>query len=237
MKIDAYTFQARLVPMFILLLPLDLAFLAVFPVTSYVSGILALLGTLSAQTLTTILLSEIGRDAGKKKESSLFKRWGGMPTDCILSEASPLDLTTIGRYKNKLKLLLPDVVFPTAEEEISNRNGAIGVYRSCTNFLRERTRDTTKFALTFKENVSYGFRRNLWGMKPAGLLIVCIGIAVSTFQVLAVSYAGSNAVIPIICLIANVTLLVMWLLRITPNWVKVPADEYAKQLFAACETL
>jgi hypothetical protein len=35
----------------------------------------------------------------------------------------------------------------------------------------------------------------------------------------------------------NTCLLVLWLLRISTDWVRVPAEEYAKQLFASCENL
>ena len=34
--------------------------------------------------------------------------------------------------------------------------------------LREATRDTSRFPLVFAENANYGFRRNLWGLRPIG---------------------------------------------------------------------
>ncbi len=154
MNIDAYTFRARLVPVFIVLLPLGLAFFAFYPLTSVISALVGLFGTLSVQSLLTLLFSEIGRDLGKKKEPGLYELWGGMPTDFILSLQSSLDRTTVERYKTKLRAMLPDVSFPTAEQEANNPSAARDVYRSCTNFMREKTRDTAKYPLLFRENVS-----------------------------------------------------------------------------------
>ena len=237
MNIDAYTFRARLMPMFILFLPIGLAFLSFFPITSIVSALVGLFSTLSVQSLLTLLFSEVGRDLGKKKEPGLYEKWGGMPTDFIISLQSSLDRTTIDRYKNRLRSLLPDVLFPTAAQEEEDPKSARDVYRSCTNFMREKTRDTTKYSLLFKENVSYGFRRNLWGMKPAGITVALIGLTACVVYLGAFPKGEYEMLVGWVCLAINVVLLTWWLLRINPTWIRIAGDEYAKQLFAACETL
>ncbi len=237
MNIDAYTFRARLMPVFIMLLPLGLAFFAFFPLTSVISALIGLFGTLSVQSLLTLLFSEIGRDLGKKKELGLYERWGGMPTDFILSTQSVLDRTTVERYKTKLRSMLPDVLFPTAEQEASDPKAARDTYRSCTNFMREKTRDTVKYALLFKENVSYGFRRNLWGMKPAGITLALLGLAACVFSLIAFPKSEYEMVVAWVCLAIDAILLTWWIFRINPTWIRIAGDEYAKQLFAACETL
>ncbi|RJQ34092.1 hypothetical protein C4568_03040 [Candidatus Parcubacteria bacterium] len=237
MHIDTYTFRARLVPVFIVLLPIGLAFFAFFPLTSIVSALVGLFGTLSVQSLLTLLFSEIGRDLGKKKEPELYESWGGMPTDFTLSYQSALDRPTVERYKNKLRGLLPDIVFPTAEQEAKDPKAARDIYRSCTNFMREKTRDITKYALLFKENVSYGFRRNLWGMKPAGIVLALIGLVACATSLAAFPKSEYEMVVAWACLAINAILLTWWVFRINRSWIKVAGDEYAKQLFAACETL
>src|SRR5579872_987230 len=220
MNIDTYTFRARLIPVFILLLPLGLIFFSFFPLTSVVSALLVLFGTLSIQSLLTILFSEIGRDLGKKKEPELYKKWGGMPTDFILSSQSSLDRTTVERYKNKLRNMLPDVLFPTAAQEENDPKSARDVYRSCTNFMREKTRDTDNYPLIFKENISYGFRRNLWGMKPAGVTIATIGLIICTFSLLIFPRNEYEIIVAGVCLATNTILLTWWILRINPKWIK-----------------
>jgi hypothetical protein len=42
--------------------------------------------------------------------------------------------------------------------------------------VREFTRDTKKFNIMFNENVSYGFRRNLSGLKLPGFLLDAFAI-------------------------------------------------------------
>jgi hypothetical protein len=184
---------------------------------------------LALPAILTALFSQIGRDLGKRKEPGLFARWKGMPTDRILLSAETfLDPTTLDRYKTKLLSLLPNLALPTPAYELQDRDGSIQIYRSCTNFLRERTRDQNSFPLVYAENVNYGFRRNLWGMKPAGIAVALISLcglmAVLFFPAIAIIWP-----IWIIALVFNVSLLVFWIFRITPNWVRVPAEEYARQ--------
>lgn len=44
-------------------------------------------------------------------------------------------------------------------------------YARGANWLRENTRNTKKFDVLFNENVNYGFRRNLFGLKLPGFLL------------------------------------------------------------------
>ena len=124
-----------------------------------------------------------------------------------------------------------------AEQETSDFDSARSVYRSATNFLRERTRDTTAYPLLFKENISYGFRRNLWGMKPAGIAIALIGVIACAVSLSAFPKNEYEMIVAWVCLVINSVLLTWWMLRINPPWIKIAGDEYAKQLFAACEVL
>jgi hypothetical protein len=95
-----------------------------------------------------------------------------------------------------------------------------------------------KFALVFEENCSYGFRRNLWGMKPAGLFFSAVGLLLAAAVIIvqlrahhavsAVSYTGAA------CIIA---LLLFWLTWCSSDWVKLSADAFAERLMASIETL
>lgn len=67
----------------------------------------------------------------------------------------------------------------------ADRAAALGIdLRSC-HFLREQTRDPKMFPIVYEENVNYGFRRNLLGLKPTGAAIAVVGslaaIAAYTF--------------------------------------------------------
>ena len=68
----------------------------------------------------------------------------------------------------KLSELLNGTAIPTPQDEKRDPERADQVYDACVSCLIERTRDKTRFRLLFEENCNYGFRRNLWGMKPLG---------------------------------------------------------------------
>ncbi len=50
------------------------------------------------------------------------------------------------------------------------------VYDSATAYLRDTTRDRGRFPLVFQAMYDYGFRRNLWGLKPWGLTFALTGL-------------------------------------------------------------
>lgn len=172
--LDAYTRRARLAPAFLVVLPIGLTFAAWFSNTALGWSLLAGLLTTCGFTL---LLAEIGRDQGKRREQDLARRWGGLPTLRLLRHRDGLgNPETRRRYHAHLQQLLPAVTIPTAEEELADPTGADRVYESCVDHLREKTRDTKRFPLVFQENMSYGFRRNLWAMKPAGVTLAIFGL-------------------------------------------------------------
>jgi hypothetical protein len=64
-----------------------------------------------------------------------------------------------------------------ADEEARDQNAADDFYAAAGTWLRENTRDAKKFSILFNENVMYGFRRNLLGLRwPAAILnlIICV---------------------------------------------------------------
>src|ERR1700677_245249 len=120
---DRYTMQARLLPMFVLLLPLGLVLLAWYPTTSVWLDALEALGL---PVVLTALFSQLGRDLGKKKEPVLFAEWEGMPTDRILSfKKTFLDGATFARYRAKLAALLPSVQFLDEAQESASPDAAL----------------------------------------------------------------------------------------------------------------
>ena len=69
--------------------------------------------------------------------------------------------------------------FPTEQEEEANLSWVDTKYEEAVTSLREATWDTSRFPLVFAENANYGFRRNLWGLKPIGALIAAVLVMVS----------------------------------------------------------
>lgn len=234
--LDKYTVRARLRPALIVALPLGLATVSWFP-----DGVLGWGAVWGLVTWSggTVLLAQIGRDAGVRKEPNLFKLWGGKPTTRMLRHRDAANAVMLARWHKKLKLLMKGIKLPTPEEEAADPRAADEIYETCGAFLRENTRDSNKFGLVFEENCNYGFRRNLWGMKPIGLIIalICLGVivAVPFFEPLA--WSGKRLELTVTTAGIDLLLVLGWLFVFKPSWVRVAADAYAERLLEACERL
>ncbi len=242
---DEYRRRARLKPAILEILPillvLSLAAYNAFGGLDTVSrfggaGFAALLSTLGL----TALLEQLGRDQGKRKESALWATWGGAPTTQMLRhrDAHFCNHVTRARYHQKLQSLVPGVIMPTAADEAADPVAADAVYEACTKFLIAKTRDRQKLPLVFEENVNYGFRRNLWGMRPAGLLISLIGTLIAAVGLL-VALAGrdATAIAWMTVLILDATFLTWWSVRINADWVFITAKAYAERLMEVLDSL
>jgi hypothetical protein len=186
------------------------------------------------------LLSQIARDRGKQKEPELYAAWGGKPSVALLRHRDRrIDPQTKARYCAFLKTKLPQLVLPTEAEETGNPDQADAAYESVTAWLLTQTRDTKIFNLLFRENISYGFRRNLWGLKPIGITATLIAAAASTAVIGYKCWAQQAIVSPEIMIVTAVVwvLLLIWIGLITRTWVRVPAEAYGRQLLTACDTL
>lgn len=232
--LDAYVVQARLAPMFVLVAPVAVTAIAWLP-RDALDYVWSALGTLGA----VVFLAELGRDLGKRREPVLFRRWGGTPTTLILSHGSTwLDAQTLARYHAKLQGLLPALHLPSGAEEQQDPDGARSTYESCVQYLREATRDHDRFLLVFAENISYGFRRNLWGVRRTGVAVSLVAVGGNAFFMYQQATAGQPVSVGgVIALVLAIILLVLWLVRIRPAWVESAARAYAERLVAACDRL
>jgi hypothetical protein len=230
-----YPTLARRIPVVLFALPFCLLIASLFPPTLWTEGVLA-----SGVVVLGIgfFLSELGRDLGYKKQPALWRSWGGAPTMQMLRHRNPLlDPATRLRYHTKLATRLA-VKLPTSDEEELDPDAADAVYDSCVKHLLEHTRDKEKFPLVLQENISYGFRRNLWGMKPAGILLSLIGTAgCGTIVAYRWTNSGELPSIPCAGVLLSALFLSLWIFRIKPDWVRLGAEAYAKRLLASCEVL
>ena len=234
-----YDVRARAVPTCIAsVLPILLGGLACYGTDTLEvpSGLLAVLAL--ATFVLAALTAQLGRDRGKKKEPDLFDDWGGKPTTAMLRHRdSRITDITKNRIHHKLDKLVGNVSLPSPDEESQNPRGADKAYDSCVAFLREATRDKEQYELVFSENVNYGFRRNLWAMKPMGVTLTVFALGGGLWcasrdldTALAQPFTAGS-------LLLLAFLFSVWSTVISPLWVKVAADAYAERLLASCETL
>jgi hypothetical protein len=233
MIIDQYTYRARLMPAFIMLAPVSILLYILFPDSknlwpTWLSVIIA--------SSSTFLLAEFVRERGKRIENNLFQFWGGIPSVSIMRlSTSWLDSHTMGRRRQRLQDLLPEVALPTLDTEIKNQLEADEIYMAYTKYLISRTRDIKKFPLLFKENVSYGFRRNLLALKtPSVLILVIIAFIVFEMQRRKNFTPVESDVVGILLLLA---ISFIWVFVVTKEWVHTAARSYALQLCESIESM
>ncbi len=235
--LDPYSRQARLQPALIVVVPVAILIVVWFPALWSVWGVVL---TVASSCGITLLLSQIARDRGKRLEPELYASWGGKPSVALLRHADGrIDENTKARYRAFLSTRLPDLNLPSPSEEEADPARADRAYESVTAWLLTQTRDTKTFGLLFRENISYGFRRNLWGLKPFGFTVALACASAST-AALAYNYLVLHEALPpqiVVVTVATWVLALLWIAWITAAWVRIPADAYGMQLLAACDTL
>ncbi len=232
---DAYTLRARLAPALIAALPLAIAVTAFFP--EGLSGWTALWSTIAACG-GTYLLAEIGRQGGKSREENLYSLWGGRPTSLRLSHSAAPNKDTLERYHKRIEELLPDLTLPSKDDEAQDLRTALATYEAACAFLRQRTRDKKKFPHVHQANMEYGFRRNTWGLKPAGLSLAVLALAGHVSLVAFHDVIGAPISTPLsfVAAFINAALGMFWALRINPDWVKTTAFAYADRLLESLDS-
>lgn len=234
---DRYNREARLAPALLIALPAALVLFTWFPdLRSVGPALMALLGFCGG----IVWLSHLARDRGKTLEPRLFAAWKGMPSTAMLRHSDArLPGPLKARYIACLQKHLPDLVFPSADDEERDPTAADAIYASAGAWLLGQTRDQKRFGLLFEENVSYGFRRNFWALKPIALLVALASLSGSAGAIiLGYHTAGTVPKVEVVVatgLVAVYTLFVAT--RVNRAWVRLAAEAYSRQLLAACDIL
>jgi hypothetical protein len=124
---------------------------------------------------------------------------------------------------------------PTADTESADPRAADLAYEAATRVAIGKTRDTRNYPLLFKENIAYGFSRNLYALRSWGILAAFIGIALALTSAWHASHAGMPQLIPWVCFALNAGALLVWLLHVDSDSVRIPAFSYAERLFEAID--
>lgn len=171
---DKYTLYARLFPAVIAAAPaIALAWTVI--ASKEVRWVQGIAGT--ALSVLLMVFADVARRRGKATEPRLIEQMGGLPSVTMLRHR---DTTFDAATKARMHALLAEKLSepaPTAEQEAAARETADDFYARAGNWLRENTRSKKKFDILFNENITYGYRRNLFALKwPALILNVLIVI-------------------------------------------------------------
>jgi hypothetical protein len=233
---DAYERKARLYPALLLFIPI--ALVVGCGLGKSISGAKAVVGVfITCGGL--LLLAQIARDAGKRKERSLFAKWGGIPSVSIFRHGdSRMDPITKARCHKKMSSLVKEAKAPSAVDETTDPIAADRVYTAWSTYIRVNTRDTRKYPLLFQENINYGYRRNVWGLRPTGIVVTSLSlIGAVAWLYLRFRSTGQMSLELMFAAVVSSILLILWLFRFTTNWVRIPADAYAERLAEAVHSL
>src|SRR5580658_465705 len=172
--LDRYTLLARQRPALLMLFPLLVAAVVIFPaLQSWWATLLAVTGTCGV----AVALAEFAQAKGKAAEPRLLQLWDGLPSVAMLRyRDTRLDPITKARYKTFLQGHVPDLHFPDETSERKNPTGADITYHSATRWLLAQTRDKKTFGLLFQQNISYGFRRNCYGLRWYGAVASIVAL-------------------------------------------------------------
>lgn len=233
---DSYDRKARLYPALLVVLPIALEVGAAVSIKA--STVESAVSTL-VSCGGAFLLTQLARDRGKRGESSLFNQWGGMPSVAILRHRDQrIDPITKDRYHKKLSTLVKGTRAPSAVMETTNPGLSDDTYNAWCTYLRTHTRDTKKYALLFQENVNYGYRRNVWGLRRFGLTTSALSLLVSSGWGYVVYKASGHVQGEfIISALIALSFLLFWGAIVSPAWVQIPANAYAERLIETVEHL
>lgn len=229
-RIDTYNWGARVFPVYLTLAPAVLAIAAILP-----EGLNLPLRGGSAIILLAILslMGQVASDFGKRREPRLWDTWGGPPTTRFLRHGNT-EFNYVVRSQIHASLRSAGLSIPTVEEEARDPDSALALYGAAVDHLRQRTRDAERFPLVHKTNIEYGARRNLLGMKPFGLGIVLLSIAVPGWAVFH-AWSRDETILPVatVVTIINVGVAIIWLVGVRAANLRIVADRYAHRLLEA----
>jgi len=229
--IDRYTLGARVAPAIVVGCAAMFAFAAWFSLDEWK---IKLAGGGGVLAVVFFVISQYVRDAGKAIEGPLWDSWGGPPTMRMLRHRDET-------FKPGIKALIHRHLFdlgvvdkmPTEAEEDVDPAAADRTYRTCSDWLRNTAlamKAKSPFDVVHAENISYGFRRNLLGLKRTGLFICGLALSVTA----AAFVFGRQPVLEL----AGISVIGAFLtFGVTDHALKRAADEYSKRLLNATQTI
>jgi hypothetical protein len=231
---DPYDWNARLRPALFTLLPALLLPAVWFGQVWTVYGSLV---TLLTTCGLTYLLARLARYRGRSLEKRLVSQRGGQPSLLFLRHR---DTSINGPTKQRYHALLRSRGLPvsTKEEEAADPTTADGLYQSAIDWLLEQTRDKRKFSILLNENIDYGFRRNLLGLKPIALVVAIVAFFANVSLLWANFGVSETRVLAGYGLgVGLATIILLWIFLVDESFVEDGAASYAKRLLAQIEML
>lgn len=231
---DGYTVRARIVPALIAGLP-SLAFL--FVTVPWDSFSLSNAIVLTMGFILLYAFADLARSRGKKVEAKLNTR-----QTPELWHRADRRIPQISKdiYRAFIARVLNHPA-PTEQDELNDLESADDFYLSAGNWLRDATRDSAKFKILYDELLTYGYRRNLLGLKPIALAMnALVATALIALFYIRPSYFYdlNHADVKFYTLVLTTLCHSLYMiLAVNKNGVKEASGTYGQQLILSCELL
>ncbi|MDB6454201.1 hypothetical protein [Falsirhodobacter sp. 20TX0035] len=233
-QFDTYSLKARAFPALIAGLP-ALAF--IFIIVPWDRLGLPQAIAVSMGAILLYAFSDMARQRGKIVQAKL--EIGETPDQWLRGNTDIPEISK-DRFRAYISSKLKQEA-PSAEDEKYNRQQANDFYRSAGTWLRDNTRDTSLFSLLFAENVTYGFRRNLLGLKPISLFFnLVVFLTCSLIIYLKPPYFSAQEQIVeklIITMAAAFLHSAYMVFAVNKDSVRDASKAYGRQLILSCDTL
>ncbi|MGI8395172.1 hypothetical protein FY150_00590 [Agrobacterium tumefaciens] len=232
--LDGYIIRARLFPAMLAIAP-ALVLLFVLVGGNYENlGPPEFLITVTVGVLF-FAFADIARRFGRHAERKIFASSDGRPFPTVLRHRDDTIVSTSkARYLSYLARELGEPP-PTPEDEKADPAAADCFYVSCGDLLRAKTRNQSQFHLLFAENISYGFRRNLYGLKYPGLLLNAATAAIS-FRFVYTDPDNNLAQYGTVLVVSAIHAF-YFIVGVTRKSVIEAGEQYGRQLVLSCDEL
>lgn len=228
---DAYTVRARLYPALISVIPAILLAILAVP---WGKAVLPQVGGIVGVGVLFCAFADLARRFGKGIEPMVYDKMGGKPSVAMLRHGhGSLDTVTKAKYCAFLAKTIGEKA-PTEAQEMADPKAADAFYERCGRWLREHTTDTKKFKKLFEENMTYGFRRNLLGLKWP---VLALDVVIAVICNLLIIFGLADATGMYVMLGVAVLHMLYFVFGVTWESVFEAARQYARQLLLACEVL
>jgi hypothetical protein len=235
--LDAYTLRARLFPAVLAVAP---ALAALALLISWEKIALSNMIATGALLVLLFALADFARKQGLRIEPRLYDEMAGKPSITMFRRNDQsIDEGAKDQYRHFLagKINRPA---PTAGEEAAQQTEADSFYDQAGIWLRANTRDAKKFPILWSELVSYGFRRNLLGLKWPALtinVIIVLLCGLVLWRRHSIDMNDDLVMRTVVVLIVAAIHAVYIALVVTRESVKEAARRYARELILCCQYL
>jgi len=221
--LDEYELKARIAPGLIVALPALVDVIYMVPVL----GSLQVFATSGIITLALIYgLGYVIRAKGQQLEPALWRQWGGPPSTRLIRSSD----TFFGvDLKNSIRSALTQefaLTLPTAAEEKNDPTRADRAIADAFERVRGFLRRFDPTGVWQKNNIEYGFCRNLLGGRMLWTFVAVGSIAVGFWRSASTHSGFFNPAVLVSCLSLACAGYVGW--RVLPKATKRIAERYAE---------